>query len=206
LGTSTRFKVPMFVDRTAPSDPSGAAYQIQFCLQQPQAATLGNDGLELDLWPGLTNPAANGAYAWRALVAPAAPDGTIDTAATYEVRSLLAVPSRITLNGRYDRRSRRALLTGRFIAPALDVGQTPISLYEFDPSEHVAPWSFLTWRRTDASGRFLFRRPMSQTTKFGARIEAIGDCSPNPLALAPCRDETLATIASHTVTVHRGKR
>jgi hypothetical protein len=196
LGTAT-YKIPILID------PQDSGYELQLCLPQPKAQTFGLEGLELDFESVFTNPTTNGAYDWRAIVAPATASGEPDAAGAYEVRSLIGIPSAVTLSGRYDKRTKQAVLTGRFVAPGIDVGATPVSLYEFDPDEHLSPWSFVRWHRTSADGSFTFRRRIARSTKFGVRVESIGDCSSTPPAQLPCENETLADVASRVVTVRK---
>jgi hypothetical protein len=196
LGAAT-YKIPIFID------PQDAGYALQLCLPQPQAQTFGLEGLELDFAPVFTNPNADGAYDWRATVVPATASGEPDAAAAYEVRSLIGIPSRITLSGRYDKRMKQAVVTGRFVAPGIDVRGTPVSLYQYDPEEHLQPWQFVVWHRTGADGSFTFRRRIARSTKFGVRVESIGDCSSVPPAQVPCKNETLADVASRVITVRK---
>jgi hypothetical protein len=196
LGATT-YEIPIFID------PQDSGYELQLCLPQPGAQTFGMEGLELDFASVFTNPNANGAYDWRAIVVPATATGEPYAAAAYEVRSLIGIPSWITLSGRYDKRTKQAVLTGRFVAPGIDVRGTPVSLYQYDPEEHLEPWEFVVWRRTSADGSFTFRRRIARPTKFGVRVEAIGDCSAAPPAQSPCKNETLADVASRVITVRK---
>jgi hypothetical protein len=196
LGTAT-YEIPIFID------PQNSGYELQLCLPQPKARTFGMEGLELDFASVFTNPNANGAYDWRAIVVPPTASGEPNTAAAYEVRSLIGIPSSITLSGRYDKRTKQAVLTGRFVAPGMDVGGAGVSLYQYDPDEHLEPWQFVRWRRTSADGSFTFRRRIARSTRFGVRVESIDDCSSTPSAQVPCKNETLADVASRAITVRK---
>src|SRR5262249_28529794 len=199
LGSKT-MTVPMFIDHLASPNDQNSEYEIQSCPPQPQTSKLQIDGLEFDLeW--VTNPALHGAYSWRALVVPTSATGVPDALATYEVRSVEGIPSRLTLSGSYDRAHHQALLSARFVAPDLDVQGLPVSLYVLVPDEHVFPYRLLTWSRTNAYGVANFRRHTRATRKYAVRLEAIGDCSSTPMPLAPCKNQTWAHLASAFVRV-----
>lgn len=188
--------VAIFVDPTS-SGAGTSAYQLQFCLPQPATAALGLDGLELDIDSALTNPGTARAYDWSAQVTPATPAGTPDQAATYELRSLVPIPSRVTLRGRPDRGRRHAILSGRLIAPSINVAGTPINL--FSRPSGAGHYRYQTWTRTTASGGFSFRWPLRGTTSYHAAVGSIEDCPPPSTAPAGCRSETLDTTSSPTV-------
>lgn len=196
---SNAIKVPMFIDHLEYPNDQNSEYEIQFCPPQPETAKLRIDWLGFDL-NSVSNPAVHGAYSWRALLVPASPTGAPDGAATYEVRSVEAIPSGLTLAGRYDRVRHQALLRARFVAPEMDASGTSVSLYTLVTGD-IFPLRFLTWARTDDSGVVPFRRRTTATRKYGVRIESIGACSPTPLPLAPCKNQTAAHLESVFVRV-----
>jgi len=192
--------VPVFVD-PASSGAGTSGYQLQFCLSQPATAGLGLDGIELDIDSALTNPGAAGAYVWSTQVTPADPTGAPDQSATYELRSLVPIPSRVTLRGRADTGRRHAILTGRLIAPSINVAGTPVDLYARAPG--ALRFRFQSWTRTSSSGAFTFRRPLRGTTTYYAEVDSIEDCATPSTAPAGCRNETLDTVGSPDVRVRK---
>ena len=193
--------VPIFVDPTTGAEAALGAYELQFCLAQPATSSLGLDGLEFSLDSALTNPNTQGAYDWRAIVTPAASDGATDPSAAYELRSLAPLPARLAISARYDRHIRRAIVSGRFIAPATSVNRMPVSLYAKPSTD--SHYRYQTWTRTNANGAFTFRRRISTATRYYVEIEAIGSCSTASTAPAGCRNETLTTISSTVVRVRK---
>ena len=187
--------VPLFVDRTVGADTLLGGYRVEGCL--PRSLDLGTRiaMLELDLHE-LTNPPVPGGYTWRAFVTPYEGSGP-DTTRTFELRSTVPLPMRLTLGVRYDRTRRQALLTGRFIAPGFDVAGMPVELY-VKSGRYLEP---LRWTRTRADGRFSLRRRIRGRTTFAAATGAITACRSGITAPAGCVSETIAGVASAEATV-----
>lgn len=187
--------VPLFVDRTVGADASLGGYRVEACLPRSSDLGIRVAMLELDL-DELTNPRAAGAYTWRALVTPYGGSGP-DPGRTFELRSTVPLPMKLTLRARYDRTSRYALLTGRFITPGFDVGGMPVELF-VKSGRYLEP---VRWTRTRVDGRFSLRRRIRGRTTFAVATGAITECESSIAAPAGCVSETIAGVASAEVTV-----
>lgn len=187
--------VQLFVDGTVGADASLGGYRIEGCL--PRSSDLGMRVamLELDL-DELTNPRAAGAYTWRAFVTPYSGSGP-DPSRTFELRSTVPLPMKLTLRVRSDRTGRRALLTGRFIAPGFGVAGMPVELF-VKSGRYLEP---VRWTRTRTDGRFSLRRRIRGRTTFAAATGAIAECESNVTAPGGCVSETIAGVASAQATV-----
>ena len=183
LGVDEREQaVPLFVDRTRGLEGS---YRLETCLPRSSELGLRVAMLEIDVDP-LTNPARAGAYTWRAFVTPRGADGP-DESRAFELRSTVPLPMRLTLRARYDRRSRHAVLTGRFVSSGFDVSGMPVELF-VKVGRYFEP---LRWTRTGPGGRYSFRRKLRGKATFRAATGAIADCGPSP-APAGCVSESIA--------------
>jgi hypothetical protein len=194
-------EVPIFIDSTTSGGVGTSAYQLQFCLPQPSTGARGLDALELEVDSALTNPGTPGAYEWSAQVTPATTAGTPDQPGTYELRSLVPLPSRIALVGRPDRLHRYAILNGHFIASSISYQGTPINLYARPAGSGL--FRYQAWTRTTGTGAFSFSRPLHATTSYYAEVGEIGNCAIPSTAPGGCRNETLDTTSSPTVRVRK---
>jgi hypothetical protein len=187
--------IPVLVDPTTGTDTQLGAFKAQACLPSSATGTMRVRLLALDL-AIFTNPAATGAYGWRAFVTPYA-GGSPNDGATFELRATVPLPIQLTLQGRYNRRSKRAILTGRLTTPAYDVSGVPIDLY----TQVSGRFRYTTYRRTSSSGRYTFTRRIKKTTRFGAVTDSYDDCAAGSVAPAGCLNDTLAIVSSRSVKV-----
>ena len=204
LGTPARaFNVPIYVDPASGADAAFGAYKLQVCFASPYVpeaqggAPLGARVLEaeLDFPSAFTNPSASATYVWYAFATPyLLGTSTPNPAATYEMRSNVPLPMRISLKGRYDRKHKAAVLSGSFSAPIPTQG-IPISLYSTSPTKRLVDST------TKRGGTFTFRRKIARATRFLVTSSGIRECIPPTTAPAGCTSETLAPAFSKVVLV-----
>jgi hypothetical protein len=192
--------IPVLVDQTSGAETSFGAYKAQLCLPSSAGGTMRIRELDLD-FEILTNPATQGAYKWRVLVTPYA-GGTPNDAGTFELRATVPLPVRLTLHGRYDRKKKRALLTGQLSSPVFDTGRVFLALY----TNSSGFFHYTGELKTDAHGRYSLRRRIKHTTRFGLLTDTYYDCDAGSPAPAGCVSDTLAAIRSPEVKVVVPKR
>lgn len=201
LGDATQLPpVPMFVDATTGSEAALGAYKAQACLPASATGTLRIRELDLG-FTTFTNPSAAGAYTWRAFVTPYAA-GVPNDAATFELRATLPLPIRLTVTGRYDRKHKRAVLTGRLTASHYDAGGIFLMVF-VEKNGHFRPSGFI---RTTSTGAYRFYRRITRTTRFGLQTATYEDCAPGTVAPGGCVSDTLANVSSPAVKVVVRKR
>jgi hypothetical protein len=192
--------VPLYVDRPVGGDARLGGYKLQACF--PSSVELGMRiaMLELDL-DKLRNPSVAGGYTWRAFVTPYG-EGVPDEGRTFELRSTVPLPMTLTIRGRYDRASKQAVLTGRFVSPGFDVSGMPVELRV----KQGRYFDSVTWTRTRGDGRYSFRRRIRGRTTFATATSAIADCEASSSAPLGCLTETWASVASAEVKVTPRRR
>jgi hypothetical protein len=200
----TSVTVPIYIDRTSGEEAALGAYKLQICLPLAHIASqgggwpLGSRVRELGLsFTRLTNPTSPAVYVWRAFVSNPDATGTPDASTTYELRSDMPLPAKLTLAGKFDRKHHRALFSGRLTTPSLPVGGIRISLYQ----RIGVFWKNVGSTRTSANGSYKFVRRASKTAKYGAETWAIGACNGTSTAPRGCVAETHAAIDSPSVRV-----
>jgi hypothetical protein len=209
--------IPMFVDPTAGPEAALGSYKLQVCFASPYVpesaggAPLGARVTEADLdfpvTPGVfRNPSTRGIFTWRAVVTPytqgtATPDAT----ATYELRSLASLPTRIALKAKWDAKRKRAVVNGTFNPPA-GLGFPASVIVEIfrttnSGTKHIG-------RAKTKKGKFTFRAKQAKGKATYSALVAgyVGTCtvagSPAPRG---CTRETVAPIFSNFRTVNRKK-
>jgi hypothetical protein len=199
---STSLTVPVYIDPTGGEEAALGAYKLQICLPLAHIASpaggwpLGSRVRSLGLsFTRLTNPTSAGVYVWRALVSNPDATGNPDASTTYELRSDMPLPAKLTLAGRIDRKHHRALLSGRLTTPALPAGGIRVSLYR----RVGVFWRNVGSTRTSANGSYSFVRRASKTATYGTEIWAIGTCTGTSTAPKGCATETHAAIDSPSV-------
>jgi hypothetical protein len=191
---------PILIDATSASETAFGAYKAQFCLPPSSSGTMKVH--ELDLHIGkLTNPAATGAYTWRAFVTPYKSNAPYD-AGTFELRSTIPMPTVLTLHGRYDRTHKRAILTGRLTAASYDVTGVYIDLY----AKRGDFFRYSATTRVTRRGTYSIKRRIKKTTRFRMWTATLEDCAPGSPAPGGCISDTLANIPSPVVKVVVPKR
>lgn len=146
----------------------------------------------------LRNPNSKAVYAWRAFVSNPDAHGNPDPSTTYELRSDLPLPAKLTLTARADPTHHRAALDGRLTTYTLPVARVPIALYR-RPS--CGCWRYLTRTQTTTNGSYRFVLPIRKTSAYSAEAWEIGACSGDSTAPKGCIDETRAVIDSPTFRI-----
>lgn len=205
--------VPIYVDPTAGTEATLGAYKLTACFGADIVAGAAGSKLrafEIDVLTAFTNPSRAGLYRWRALVTPyAAGNAAPDPAQQFELRSIAILPQRIVLRGRYDRRTRRVVLTGRVTAPG-GTGRNPLVVDIYSARNARAALRTFGRARAGRGGAFTFRKRITQTTFFIGVIDVyFGRCT-GGASVAPrgCTRETTSPAFSNPVrvAVRRGGR
>lgn len=183
--------IPLYVDPATPDIAAQASYTLTACPDAPRGRQLSD--LDVELTSSFRNPAGSGTFVWRAIVTPftaAAPNA----AAASELQALVALPHRVTLRARYDRRRHRVTLTGVASAGGSADSKVPVALYTTPDPGKTAPTRIGT-ARTDAHGAFTFTHALTKTTYVFAVVPELifkpGDCEPT-LGPSPCANETVS--------------
>jgi hypothetical protein len=198
--TSDLPPTPILVDTTSGSETVLGAYKAEFCLPPSSSGTLKIHELDLVLRK-LTNPPTTGAYIWRAFVTPYK-TGVPNDPGTFELRGTIPMPMVLTLHGRYDRRHKRAILNGRLVAPAYNVGGVYLDLY----AKKGGPFRYTATTLVNGGGRYRIARRITKTTRFRVETATWDDCAPGSIAPVGCISDTLADITSPVAKVVVPKR
>jgi hypothetical protein len=197
--------LPLFVDSV-----SGGGYSIRLCPQWTPSADLpaGVSAVSLFLFvEGLRAPQADGAYRWSAIVTPAA-DGSFEpvSSETRELRVVVPIPHVLTLHARYDAKKKSALLRGRLTAIGRGEAGIPISFGSYTGSEDG--FDDFGPVRTDASGAFSIRRPVTATTRFTASVAQLQPhaCTSSSTAPGGCVESMARPDGAVANVVLRGLR
>ena len=148
------------------------------------------------LLSGLQAPSTRGRYVSSAYITPAESSGAPEQASTVEARALQPFPHSITLKGRYDVKTRTAVLTGRVIQVGKPQARAAVEVVDID--------SLLEPRqvRTTARGTFAARFRIGGATTFLARVDdATGPCGGTSTATAGCSSLTVTGTNTASVTV-----
>jgi hypothetical protein len=155
--------------------------------------------------PGIFhNPSVRGIYTWRTFVTPyTVGTATPNAAGTYELRSLASLPTRIAIKGKWDRKKKRAVITGTFRPPA-ELG-FPASIF-IEVFRTTASTTKHLGRAKTKKGKFTYRTKQTTTLAVYSVLVAgyVGQCTgPASPAPAGCTRETVAPIFSNFVRVRR---
>ena len=201
--SSTKTLVPIYVDQTSGDETALGAYKLQACLPLASVASpggwpLGSKLRDLDLeFTRLTNPTSAALYVWRAFVSNPDATGNPDSSTTYELRSDMPLPAKLSLSAKFDRKHHRAVLSGRLISQALPVDGVPVGLYRLGKDD----WTFLGSSHTAANGSYRFVRRVTRTGTYSTEAWGIRDCTGDSTAPTGCLNETLAAIDSSNVRI-----
>jgi hypothetical protein len=193
--------VPIYIDPTAGDEAALGAYKLQICLPLAHTSSPGGPplGSRLDAvglgFTRVTNPTSASVYVWRAFVSSPDVNGNPDPSTTYELRSDVPLPAKLSLAGRIDLKHHRALLSGRLTTPSLPSGGVRVSLYR----RTGMLWQKLGSTTTSANGSYRFVHRAAKTATYGTEISAIGACNGPSTAPKGCVDETHGAIDSNTV-------
>jgi L,D-transpeptidase catalytic domain/Putative peptidoglycan binding domain len=182
------------VDAVAPSDADGgrASYRLEAC--SGQSGLLAS--LELRLEDVVTNPHEIGEYVWRAVAVPADAAGAPVADAAVESRSTQLLPVQLTLHGSFDRAGGVAILTGALTAAGRPLSGVDVTFAAGQSGSSLVRAGSVA---TGSQGKFHERRPLSQTTVFGASAETPARVDPrgcpDPIAAGGCVSATLAPVS-----------
>jgi len=185
------YNLPIFVGHPA---GNSAAIELRFC---PPPLTE-SDGKPATTTPvpltaatfilsPLTAPTAAGDYLSHAFVTPPGTGGAPDAANTFELQFLQPQPHSLTLHGRYDAKTRQAVLTGRVTEIGKPQGGATVDVIRSN--------SLGTPKRVHASanGTFTTRIHITATTAFAADVpDAVTGCSSGSTAPGGCLSQTVA--------------
>ena len=201
---STSLTIPVYIDRTSGEEAALGVYKLQICLplahvaSQAGGSPLGSRVRTLGLsFTRFENPTSAGVYVWRAFVSNPDATGNPDASTTYELRSDMPLPAKLTLAGRFDRKHHRAVFSGRLTTPSLPAGGLQVSLYR----RVGIFWKNIGSTRTSANGSYKFVHRQSKTTTYGTEVWAIGACNGTSTAPKGCATETHGAIDSPNVRV-----
>jgi peptidoglycan hydrolase-like protein with peptidoglycan-binding domain len=153
-GAGVSLTLPLFVDPVTDfAERALGAVRIVAC--PPADLRLLSLALRLD--ETFVTPALRGNHVWRAIFTPAA-----DPLAAVEARSILPLPARLRLTGRYLPARRAVVLKGSLTLAGTPARRTPLPLLA-----RGEPWLVA---RTDARGRFAVERPLGSTSVFRASV------------------------------------
>jgi hypothetical protein len=204
LFSSQTNTVPIYIDPTSGDETALGAYKLQVCLPLAGIASPGGwplgsrlRGMAME-FTRITNPMAAGVYVWRGFVSNPDAIGNPDASTTYELRSDMALPAKLSLRGRLVRTRHRAVLAGRLTTPAAPVSGITVGLYRLRSDGF---WARVTTTQTSANGSYRFVRPLVKTATFGTAATAIGNCSGDSAAPHGCVNETRAEVDSSSVRI-----
>jgi len=194
------FALPIFVEHPA-GNPQGT--ELRFC---PPPLS-GSDGKPVTSLPvpldsasfflgALLPPSASGDYTSRMFVTPQTATGAPDSPSTVEAQFVDPVPHTLTVEARYDKKSRDAVLTGRVMELGKPQARALVQYLRSDVE--TLPKGV----RTTAAGTFTIRARVIRTTSFALFVpDATGTCSGPSSAPKGCATHTVAGTNSRIVRV-----
>jgi hypothetical protein len=212
---ATSLTVPVFVDIASGADGGLGVFKLQFCLPPPDVPSSPGgvpSGLRItdifaELTRGVTNPPTPSEFLWRALVTPFVPGtATQNSAGTDEARSIVVLPQVLTLQGRFDRKTKSIVLTGSMTLAGGKVG-AGVDVFVFGSTKPVlSTFKRLAHVKTTKGKTYTHRRKSTKTMYFFSAVEeyAYGPrCDTGPsTAPAGCVQESIPLEAfSRLVTV-----
>jgi hypothetical protein len=143
----------------------GSAVPVTYMLTAcPTGLSGGNGTSEASISIGalgaLGSPTEAGRYLWRTLVTP-------QSGQEYELQAVVPVPESVTLSGRYDRKHRTAVLTGRVVEGGKPAPRTELYVAGEGGNTDLFPKE----TKTNAAGRFTLRFHIKHTTDFDATVQ-----------------------------------
>ena len=195
------FAVPIYIDPTSGSETSLGAFKLVVCLLSPYVpessggAPSGIRLTEADLGffsspsNGITavfaNPTATAAYLWRVLVTPySVGTGTPNTQGTYELRSAVPIPARLTMKKRsYSKKKKQFVVAGVFTALGKAFKGIRVDIYSLSTAGDVRR---VASAKTNKKGAYSAKLKVARTTTLEAVVPGfLGACDPTPASPAP---------------------
>jgi len=207
-----RLDMPVFVDAPPAGDSTNVA-QLVFCAPVPRLADgsamqtapikIGSAVFILDSVSAARQP---GSYVWRAFVTPLEASTSFpNPGGTFELRATVPVPQRLTLHGKYERATERAVLSGKLTSAGKPRRGAKVAVVATGP--RPSDLQLLGSTRTDASGSFRFRTSISKTTIYVASVGSwVGSCQGPSTAPAGCRSNTVSSAGDARTRVVVPKR
>jgi hypothetical protein len=194
------YVLPVFVEH-----PAGDTQRVElrFC---PPPLT-GSDGRPVTAKPvplfaagfqlsTITAPSGRGTYTSSALVTPQDSSGAPDPPSTVEARFVAPVPHTLTVKGRYDSRTRSAVLTGRVAEVGRPQGGATV---EYVRTSQVTPPKEV---RTSRKGTFTIRARITATSTFLLLVpDSTGSCPGPSTAPRGCASLTVAGTNAREVRI-----
>ena len=212
---ATSLTVPVFVDIASGADGGLGVFKLQFCLPAPDVPSSAGgapSGLRItdlftELTHGVTNPPTPSDFLWRALVTPFVPGTTTqNNAGTGEARSIVVLPQVLTLQGRYERKTKSIVLTGTMTLSGVKAG-AGVDVFVFGSTKPtLSTFKRLAQVKTKKGTIYTHRRKATKTMYFVAFVDEYlyrARCDTGPsTAPAGCVQESLPLeAASRLVTV-----
>jgi hypothetical protein len=200
--SSQTMTIPIYIDPTSGDETALGAYKLQACLPLANVASPGGwpIGSRLQVvaveFNHMSNPTTAADYVWRAFISNPDVNGNPDPTTTYELRSDLPLPAKLTVSARYVGKHRRSVLSGRLTTPSAPVGGVTVTLYNLSG---LFPRPVAS-TQTQSDGTYRFA-PIARTGWYGTEATSLGDCSAASTAPNGCVDETLAAIDSPSIRV-----
>jgi hypothetical protein len=218
----TSLPVAVFVDPTSGVETGLGMYKLQLCLPPPDVPSSAGgapSGLRItdlfaELTRGVTNPAAPADFLWRALVTPFVPGTTTqNVAGTDEARSIVVLPQVLTVQGRYDRKTKSIVLTGTLTLSGAKAG-AGVDVNVFGSTKPVvSTFKRLGRVKTKKGTIYTYRRKSTKTMYFFTYVDEYffrARCDTGPsTAPAGCVQESLPLEAGSrllTVKVPKPKK
>ena len=200
----TPLTVPLYVDAiTAGPEAGFASAKIQLCLAGPIGTPAGAQLLFalFDVNGVFTNPTDTDFRLWRATFTPYTPGTpTPNPGGTTEGQAY--VPGRVSLKlTAKSLRRGRVVITGRLLVDGQGFRGATVELYVGNRKVGSV--------RTNATGRFTFRKRIKRKTRWRSLVAFVGELASCPGAALPgvpqgCRSATVSFVAtSNTVTGRR---
>jgi len=191
--------LPIAVDAVGGTAGSAPTYTLTFCPFRgisPELPT-GLAFLDITTLLPVTGPTTPGTYTWSALVTPAV-QFAADPTQAFELRAIVPIPERLTLDATYEPRARTVVLSGRLTAGGAPWAGVDVDLLSLGADGAVAPVATV---RTGADGSFELRRPIRRTTQFAATVEeTVGGCAAPSTAPGGCLSQTVTPPSSAAAT------
>lgn len=190
------FAIPIYVDATSSAESPLGAYKLQTCLTAPEATNPQVRLIEAEInftQTVLTNPSSPNDYLWRVLVTPYVSGTTTPNASgTYELRSDVLLPGALTLKkAGYNKKTKRATLTGKFLLLGQPLSGVPILLFSIDATNGSV--KLVGQGKTNKKGVYTIRIRLTKTTALEALVpNAQDNCDTSVASPAPggCLSET----------------
>lgn len=155
----------------------------------------------------LDPPEEHGSYLWQAMITPFGPDlHSPLPAKTYEIRALVPLPQKLTLNATYRRTTETATFTGRLTANGVPRAAAKIYI---DVLQRTVTSKGIRYNdstvgpaKTNAAGVYVLHTRLRHTAGIQAVVRSTTSrCDDRSMAPGGCRSTTTSSSRSATVTL-----